>query len=561
MKKLLLCQDAKPLFSLQKSAEFERASDILADYLAKMTGGRFEINERGKITFAQKDLGRDGIAYRIESEGLVFEATDAQAMVFAVYDFLEKIGCGFYAPDCYEVPHSPTLEISFDDVCFTPPNFYRETYSREFLNQTFAEMRKTRYFIIKPDQWAHFGPEVHPSWGYWCHSFGKLVRPSIYFDEHPEYFGMVDGVRSPKAQICLSNPDVLEVLCQNLAEEITYRPEAPYWSVSQDDHGVYCQCDNCNAINEEEGSQAGTIIRFVNRVAERFPDRLISTLAYWYSCDLPKYARPIDNVHIMLCTNYSREKPLTQNEDAAFVRKQIKEWTSVTPNVMVWDYPVQYLHLYAPFPNFRTMGDSLRFFADCGVHQIFNQTNHYRGGEFHALRAYLWAEMTWNPYQDEAKLIEKFVKGYYGAAAPYVLEYIDTLHDALESTGGQISSGPNGTPTAEKDTFLTEEWCRRYLAIWQKAEDAVKGDTTLSLRVMQGAVSVWYVMLYLDYCKEDEWLPMLTRVAKVFRSEHADILGHMYGLPDQFVADQVLWRSGGVKVDDYHSWLPADYYI
>ena len=72
--------------------------------------------------------------------------------------------------------------------------------------------------------------------------------------------------------------------------------------MSQNDNTSYCQCDACKKVIAEEGSPSGPIIRFVNEVAKRFPDKIISTLAYQYSRQAPKITKPADNVQIMLCT-------------------------------------------------------------------------------------------------------------------------------------------------------------------------------------------------------------------------------------------------------------------
>ena len=62
---------------------------------------------------------------------------------------------------------------------------------------------------------------------------------------------------------------------------------AKYFGFSQNDFEGYCTCARCKAVNDEEGSTAGTNIRFVNAVAEaverEYPDKVIETLAYLYT--------------------------------------------------------------------------------------------------------------------------------------------------------------------------------------------------------------------------------------------------------------------------------------
>ena len=54
----------------------------------------------------------------------------------------------------------------------------------------------------------------------------------------------------------------------------------------------HCECEKCSAIIEEEGSAAGPLLRFVNRIAEAvaplYPNVTIDTLAYNYSLPAPK---------------------------------------------------------------------------------------------------------------------------------------------------------------------------------------------------------------------------------------------------------------------------------
>ena len=86
-------------------------------------------------------------------------------------------------------------------------------------------------------------------------------------------------------------------------------------SVSQNDgNNTNCSCPACKEVDEYEGSPSGNQIRFLNKLAERFPDKEFSTLAYLYSMQPPKHVKPLPNVNIMLCDiDCKREVPLTDN--------------------------------------------------------------------------------------------------------------------------------------------------------------------------------------------------------------------------------------------------------
>ncbi len=82
-------------------------------------------------------------------------------------------------------------------------------------------------------------------------------------------------------------------------------------SISQDDNLSFCECDECLRIANEEGTEterrlSGSIIRFVNRMAEaiekEYPDVLVHTLAYTYSDKPPLITKARDNVVVQYCT-------------------------------------------------------------------------------------------------------------------------------------------------------------------------------------------------------------------------------------------------------------------
>ena len=107
----------------------------------------------------------------------------------------------------------------------------------------------------------------------YVHSFDDLFPENEYFEQHPEYYGLQGGKRvagKVHAQICLTNPDVLRIATETVMKWIEERPEVPIIDVSQNDGGGACECDSCVAIVNQEGSQQGPILRFVNAIAVRY---------------------------------------------------------------------------------------------------------------------------------------------------------------------------------------------------------------------------------------------------------------------------------------------------
>lgn len=56
-------------------------------------------------------------------------------------------------------------------------------------------------------------------WGLFVHTFHRLVPPDVYFKDHPEYYSLVNGRRLRDAQLCLSNPELIDLLIENLGRK------------------------------------------------------------------------------------------------------------------------------------------------------------------------------------------------------------------------------------------------------------------------------------------------------------------------------------------------------
>lgn len=451
---------------------------------------------------SKDELGEEGFVI-YENNGTVFilGASD-NALIYACYEFLEQfLGCLWLTSKEDYVPHKCTVEIPDGTFIKQKPALnYRELYYRDSWDPEYAEKMKLngQLTYVKEKKVV----EGHKNWGFWCHSFFNLIPPSDYFDTHPEYFSLVDGERVNDGQLCCSNDEMIAEAIKNLEKFMAEKPEAKYWSVSQNDTTRFCTCEKCRKLDEEAGSQIGSILYFVNKVAEAFPDKVISTLSYWYSRTAPKYVEMRDNVHILLCNiECDRSKPIPQNPQCKSFVDDLAVWHKYCGNVFLWDYDIQFSNLISPFPNFRVLAPNMQFFYENNVRSIFNQANREQGGDFWALRAYLLAKLSWDPYCDIEKHRQNFLNAYYGAAAPFIDWYLNTLSDELEKTGEGLSIF--GQPENEK--FLSKELMPTYKSILNDAENAVKNDPKLLLRVEEDKLGLVYVILKAKlYDSEDE---------------------------------------------------------
>ena len=513
------------------SKEFPRAAAILAKYLNKITDAEFTIQETTtvypSIVLKCADHGESGFLYRIFDKDIEIEAGNGQAMVYAVYDWLERVaGCRYYSRTYEYIPFDANLTVCFEEYQFSPILQYREIHYRDFFDPEFAEKHKM-VPQCKRDE----------NWGFWCHSFGTLCSPEEYFDEHPEYFSLYEGKRVGKnAQLCLSNPDVFDIVLKNLKKHMDENPKAKYWSVSQNDNAAYCQCEKCREMNERDGSPMGSVLNFVNRIAEHFPDKVISTLAYWYTRKAPATTRPAENVHIMLCNiEANRGLPIETDEKSSGSRQELLDWKEICQNVFLWDYCVQFRNLVSPFPNLRVLGPNIRFFVENNVRSLFSQSNREIGGEFHELRGYLLAKLMWDPYINEREVMIDFLNGYYKQAGPVILQYIDLIHDEMEKAGGELNIF--GGPLDAKDTYMREDLFRQYEALFGEAISLTQGDADTQFRVKTAALPIYYAGIVLEYGDREEKLRRIEKFAEQARKTGLVMVEEWKITVDKFVTD------------------------
>ncbi|MDR2757004.1 MAG: DUF4838 domain-containing protein, partial [Planctomycetaceae bacterium] len=320
----------------------------------------------------------------------------------------------------------------------------------------------------------------HHRFQYFVHSFFPLIPPNKYFAEHPDWYSEIKGERKhDHAQLCLTNDAMREELTKNAIESLRKNPDAKFISISQNDWHGYCECKNCTAIAEEEGNQAGVLIRFVNKVAEaiekEFPDVWVETLAYQYTRKPPKLVKPRKNVVIRLCTiECSFVQPLEAGEQNKSLREDIEGWSKIADNLFVWDYITNFTAYMLPHPNLRVLAPNIRFFVDHHTIGLFEQGDvHCAAGDFVRMRNWVISHLLWNPALDENKLFDEFLNGYYGTdVAPILKEYWNLLLDHAEKSGVYL-----GIYRGSTNDWLNLETLNKTVTLMNQAVETTKDET------------------------------------------------------------------------------------
>lgn len=485
------------------------AANELADVLQEITGAAFlvrtNITDHERAIFVgpgtdaralfgdmpMDQLGNEELIMRARAGNILLAGGRPRGTLYAVSRFLqEQCGVGWWTPWASTIPKRSTLQIGHLNIREKPAFEYREPFWFTAFDADWAWHNECNgnSFPIPPDKGGHviYKGFVHTSYA--------LVPPDEYFSEHPEWFSLIQGKRvGHDAQLCLTNPKLRDFVVERVKEWLRESPDANIVSVSQNDNTSPCECTNCSALDEAEGSHSGSMIAFVNYVAERiepeFPNVAIDTLAYQYTRKPPRTLRPRPNVIVRLCSiECNFREPLDGPSNAAFAN-DIRGWSEIANRLYVWDYVTDFAHYVQPHPNWFTLGPNLRFFAAHHVKGVFEEGAYESyGSEMAELRAWVLAQLMWNPQQDDRALIHEFLSGYYGKAAGPIWHYLLLLNDA--SRGYNLTCySPSSAPFLRFKTLAAAE------KLWQQAEDAVADDADLLARVRLGHLAVRYVWL------------------------------------------------------------------
>lgn len=413
-------------YDASAGASVKKAAEELRFYLREVCGAELPLSgipapDGKRIYVHASDTDTEGFSYKSDADGIIISGGKTRGALYGVYHFLEDcVGMRFLTADAeYCIPAE---EIKLENLDYTYDQYfeYRDSYWTAYFDAGISAKR-----MINSANSRSIPAELGGSLGYtgsFVHTMTNLAGCA------------------PDKQPCLTDETVYETVLTNVLAMLKENPDAKIISVSQNDNYNYCKCAKCSAVDEEEGSHAGTVIRFVNRiaeaVAEQYPNVAIHTLAYQYSRQAPKVTVPRDNVIIQLCTieccfNHALDDP--DCERNVSLKKDIEDWGKICKRIYIWDYVTNFRYYLMPFPNFDIMAANMRFFHENNVRGLFEEGN-YQGpsGELGELRSYLLARLMENPYMTDAEYdtaVNEFLYGYYGDGWESIRKFYDFITD------------------------------------------------------------------------------------------------------------------------------------
>ncbi|MGN1360053.1 MAG: DUF4838 domain-containing protein [Kiritimatiellia bacterium] len=470
---------------------YRYAATELADFLGRMTGGRFAVVDRpvkGLNTIligADHQVRSDDELYiKVNSpREMVITGDGAIGTLYGVYDLLEQFGCGFYFHDWDYVPQTNRLELAAGYEKRDAPFCIRRSGWSQIERHEHAYNFKVRAHGDNRTQLPQMGFEPYKARGQIAQTLCTyFLSRKKYFKDHPEFYSYqrATGKRDGHWP-CASSEKMYEALFKDIEEHIQKNPGEEEIAIGADDGVLRCECDNCLKLTALDNDGTGIptsamqYIEIMNRIGRHFKNKYprlrFNMLAYGNTDRAPvhyeKY-RLEPNVGVGVALLWKNHCRATYSCERA--QRTVADWSKmVDPKVGIynWDYYACFASYLIPFPNYDILGPNFRYYADLNHRGFYSQMQFTFDGDLMELHYWLYAKLCWNPYADAEALIDEYCRNAYGKqAGPLIREYIDRLTYAKERQIGAYY----GCYVMETDHYLTSEDCYRIFKIAQQLD-------------------------------------------------------------------------------------------
>jgi hypothetical protein len=483
----------------------QRAARELATLLEQVTGVALPVvpeSDRpsgrglyvGHTTFAShhgidlSSLGVEEWVLSAHGDAVVLTGGRPRGTLYAVFDFLERFaGVRFFAAMKTVVPRRSTLAVPSDLRLRLAPAFAQRTV---FMlgggdgNATHNHYRVRRKLTTNATSLPLDpldGDTLFVGRPYLTHTHHLYTQD--FPPDHPEYFALQpNGSRAPNGpdgQVDFTNAEVRRRFAETLKGYIRRDradaadaglPPPLMYDLTPNDNEHRCVCMHCLALAARTGSYAGVVLDFTNdvaaQVATEFPDVTVVTSAYTFYTEPPRGLTPRPNVLVKLAqlggewwANPPRDPLRSMAHPVnATARSQLEAWAATGAKLGVHDYwtPWNQQHLW-PYANVRGVAETLQLYRRSGMQNVFVE-NELFGSRLHNfvdLELYVASKLLVEPTLSPEPLIDEFLDGVYGPAAPPMRRLLARLEGLQHEEPGILATvQPADRASFDADFFL-----------------------------------------------------------------------------------------------------------
>ena len=459
------------------SATAQHAASELQHFIEVMSGAKLSIQTdaatvpAGQIALAvgrsrltagmdipageDRDRSREGFVLKTLSDRIVLagnEDANYHGTEYAVYDFLERLGCRWYYPGDYGqvVPKQSTIIVPPLDVAETPSFVVRNIWNSGWASG--AEGFGAWLLRNKGTDHRHF---AFPGDG----SIVGLAPPAKYAKEFPEIYALgKDGKRHDETtaghetMLCTTNPKTVEIAAETIRAFFREHPEANSYAFSPPDNNAMCYCPPCLARMHDFQSYAGyesisdPFFNFANNVAwevtKDFPDKYIVAMSYYSRVTPPEGLEQPWNPNIIVQSAQlwvSAVRPI-ETDDDIFAKRQlstIQAWSRQAKKLLIYDYDPHADLSRMPYWRSHAIGRDMKLYKRHGVigFTTEGQPTYFRTG----LNYYVRARCMWDVDTDVDALLDDYYRSFFGPAAGPMRRFGTEIESMLQATPDHLA--------------------------------------------------------------------------------------------------------------------------
>lgn len=429
----------KPRINIPLSADYfvTRAANEFKENFKTITGENLIVEKNNKlnnnyqyIVLRVNPTQKNKYCIYKKGNDIYIQATDAENLVFGVYDFFERFTqLNLINPTKNAENTMSTIQIPNQlSVCASPDFEYREPYFSTNFDQTFRFANKTSYLELE--------------WGIWGHNLNKILKKHPL----PETVYAKVGSRRDKNQFCFTS-DSLFVKVNAEVQRIYNSDHAlNKYMILPNDNSIVCTCNTCKAVGNTSNDAAPAVFTFLNKLAKNYKNLTFFTADYITVKNIPKFDAA-KNVGVFYSTiAIQKGIPIENSEYFKEFERNIKKWRKYLSNVYIWDYTVNFDNYFDIYPIVKVTQQNLQLYKKLGVNGVFLHGSEYQYSTFQGLKSTLFAKLLWDTSINVEKEIEnyfnqKFSKSLANALSNYYTFIDNSFFLSKEEMG--IYSGLN----------------------------------------------------------------------------------------------------------------------
>ena len=400
-------------------------------------------------------LTPQGYHLKVVGDDLVIRGGGEQGTQFGVYGLLDDhLGCRWLTPEFEVVPATPTVSIpDILDEIREPSIRDRGHIGGDFgtIYQSGIDWRRRNRVGVDMNGGAY-------------HNMYTLLPPSEYFADHPEWYPLTPSGRreANAAYQCMtwSNPDMIAELTRVVKDVMAVTPPDTLVTVAQGDGHTPSYDPLDRALVAQYGSESAPLIYCMNEVLretkKEYPNHCIVTFAYQGTHLAPvnhasgEVLIPDSNLHIEWVRQADNMHDINTGPVNESHRDEFLEWTTLTPNLRVWEWAVGFQAMISPFPNYKEMGQDIQLFSS-HVRGFRLQGSAFRSGDWGEMRGWMSARLQWDASLDVETVERDFVDHYFGAnAGSHIWQYLTEVQARVDSSTAVFNSVFGSQPSYVK---------------------------------------------------------------------------------------------------------------